>query len=626
MITINERGKKMKHNQQTSQVLMGIIASILSFGTAANATGQAGINAAQDAARAGAFKALAAQEKALKPMVMPKSSPKAALVKDEQPHHGHNAIAGADKIHFKLTDIHFEGNTVLPANKLKKAVAGKIGHEISLAEVYKIAEEVEVVYRKAGYEFVRVLVPAQKSSGGIIKLQVVETVVGKVTFVGDLHGRTGVLESIKAALLASKPLRHADIERYVLLLNDIPGVQASVRLSKSDALNATDLTFTLAPKIVDVSLALDNSKPENLGTTQAVGFLSINNAAGLYEKFSVTGATDFGFKKSRYVRGAVGILLGSEGTYGTISANYSDTAPVAKDVLKNDTTTTGNNKGWALDVSHPFLRSRALNLSVNGTFDYKDSTTKVSTSDAVYTNIRALSGGLTFDMADSTGGVTMVQADVEMGVNFLSATPSQITAAEVAAKTSGKAFSNSYPKVEGTITRLQTFPGVHGFSVQLAVTGQYSMAPLPAMKEFSLGGRDYLRGLDTGIASGDNGFAGKLDVRYSIPQTYVETLQPYAFADYGRVWNRDDKILNDVQDGFVPQTDTDTLSAWSLGFGLKADFSKYLTAYAEVDWLVQQSQALKKAISVPTDAKAGNSLYDQANSGARFFVGVTVRY
>ena len=620
MITINKRGKKMKHNQQTSQILMGIIAGILSFSTAANAS-TAGVMTAQDAARAAANRALAAEEKALKPVVMPKSTPTAGLVKHNKATPQH-IPEGADKMHFKLNDIHIEGNTAIATDMLKAAAAGKIGHEISLSEVYKIAEDIEVVYRKAGYEFSRVIVPAQKTSGGVIKLAVAEGVAGKVTFVGNLNGRHGVMESIKAALLASKPLRHADIERYVLLLNDIPGVEAKVTLGRSDMPNATDLTFMLEEKKVGVSLTVDNSKPETLGTQQFVGFLSLNNAAGLYEKLSVTGATDFGFKKSRYVRGAAGILLGAEGTYGTVSANYSDTAPETG--IKNFNS-TGSNMGWDLDVSHPFIRSRALNLSANLNFDYKDSKTKVGSGRDVATSIRALSGGFTFDMADSTGGVTMLQADAEFGLNLFGATASQTTVAQVAATSISNAFANNYTKIEGTITRLQTFQGLSGVSVQLAVTGQYAMAPLPAMKEFSVGGREYLRGLDTGIASADNGIAGKIDIRYAIPQNFVKTIQPYVFVDYGAVWNRDDKVLNAARNDFAKQTSSDTLSAGSFGLGLKVDFAEFFTGYAEADWLFNESASMKDAINVPT-GKTSGSLYDQANGNARFFVGATLRY
>jgi hemolysin activation/secretion protein len=632
----NERGKKMKYNHKSSQILMGVIASLLIANGPAMATGAA-VSAAKAAESAN--KAMAAQDKAMKAPIKALAAPTAGLVKSAKAE-PQQIAQGADSIRFVLNGISIEGNSAIKEEKLKEFYSGKIGKEIVLSEVYAIAEDMETFYRKSGYEFSRVLVPAQKASGGMIKLVVVETVLGKVTFQGQLQGRQGVMETIREALLASKPLRNADLERYVLLLNDIPGVDAVATLSKSDTPNATDVTFELKSKPFDIALVVDNSKPKNLGTQQAMVSASLNNMMGMYEKLSVTAATDFGFEKSRYVRGSLAALLHGEGTMATVSGTYSDTKPIGTDTPGATVFSTSNgvNKGWGVDIAHPFVRSRAMNLRMNAGFDYKNSKTTITSADAkgvatptqpkpTESNFRSADVGVTFDIADATGGVTVFNLDGELGIDALEATPS-VTLATLTAgkKTDGKTFSNNFKKFGGSIMRLQTFTGAPGLSIQASLTGQYAMDPLPSSKEFSFGGREYGRGLDSGIASGDHGFAGKLELRFAIPQNVIKTIQPYVFGEYGSTWNRDDKTI--AAGKAVAQTDKDTLSAWTAGGGLKVDLLDYVSAYAEAAWVLKPSDGLKASggLTPAKDAKAGDPIYDQANANARFFAGLTLRY
>ncbi len=613
-MNINERGKKMKYNHKSSQVLMGVLMSFL----ASNAVVASGADSAAKAAES-ANKAMAAQAKAMKPAVKALAKPDAGLVKAPKAE-PQQVAQGADAIRFVLNGISIEGNSAIAESKLKELYSGKIGKEIVLSEVYKIAEDMEKAYRTAGYEFCRVLVPAQKASGGMIKLVVVETVVGEVKFEGETTGRQGVLETIRAGLLASKPLRNADLERYVLLLNDMAGVEAVATLSPSKTPNATDVTFALKSKPFDVAVVVDNSKPKNLGTTQAMASASLNNAMGMYEKLSVTAASDFGFEKSRYVRGALSFLVHGEGTTATLSGNYSDTKPISGDdaASKAMGTSTGENKGFGFDMSHPFVRSRAMNVRMNAGVDYKNSKTTITAVNKSLTesksDFRSVNIGGTFDLADSTGGVTVLNFDGELGLDIMDATKS------VKAAGAQKGFTNTFKKIEGSLMRLQTFAGAPGLSIQASITGQYAADPLPTSKEFSFGGREYGRGLDTGIASGDHGFAGKLELRYAIPQNAIKTIQPYAFVEYGSVWDREDKLET------KPADDIAVRSAFTAGGGLKIDLVEYVSLYGEAAWVLKPSKGLEEQIKPAADAKDGDSLYDQKKGNMRLFAGLTLRY
>lgn len=245
------------------------------------------------------------------------------------------------------------------------------------------------------------------------------------------------------------------------------------------------------------------------------------------------------------------------------------------------------------------MRSRAKNLKVSLGFDAASSEVKTGQNDPVKTKLPSFNFNPTFDIADSTGGVTMLDMTVFKGLDLLDATKSSLDV-----KVAGRKFDAQALRLAGSITRLQTFSGLSGLTVQGSVTGQYAMAALPESQEFSFGGRGYGRGFDSGKFSADNGVAGKLELGFNIPQDALKTLKPYAFVEYGMLWNRDDKISDGK--AFVAQKSEDTLSAASFGLGLKVDVLDYVSAYVEgtkhSPFLMQQRQNLEQLLLRKTKA------------------------
>ncbi|WP_246119821.1 ShlB/FhaC/HecB family hemolysin secretion/activation protein [Azospirillum baldaniorum] len=65
--------------------------------------------------------------------------------------------------------------------------------------------------------------------------------------------------------------------------------------------------------------------------------------------------------------------------------------------------------------------------------------------------------------------------------------------------------------------------------------------PLLASEQIALGGPSYGRAFDEGEISGDNGWAGSLELRYTpvLPDNaFAQAVQIYGFVDGGEVWNR----------------------------------------------------------------------------------------
>ena len=105
-------------------------------------------------------------------------------------------------------------------------------------------------------------------------------VKGKVT-----NAAKSLLENYAAKIKQSRPLRLKDLERYVLLANDLPGIKIKTVLSpSSSALGATDLTFVVAQKRLAVSVNYDNYGTRYLDPYHLGANLAVNSLLGSADK------------------------------------------------------------------------------------------------------------------------------------------------------------------------------------------------------------------------------------------------------------------------------------------------------------------------------------------------------
>src|SRR6185295_18769874 len=125
-------------------------------------------------------------------------------------------------VRFVLREIAVEGATVYPPDELAATFKKSIGQEISVAQVFAFANELTAHYRRDGYVLSQVLVPAQDVTAGRVKLIAVEGYVDAIQLRGTVAANDALLTGYGAALKRARPLTAAALERYLLLINDLP--------------------------------------------------------------------------------------------------------------------------------------------------------------------------------------------------------------------------------------------------------------------------------------------------------------------------------------------------------------------------------------------------------------------
>ena len=436
----------------------------------------------------------------------------------------------AEAVRFTLSAIELDGQTVYSAAELRPLWEGLLNRTVTLAEVYGLRDAITARYRNDGYVLSQAIVPAQRIRGGVVRLQIVEGYINDVAFQGDFADHAGLLQGFAARIKASRPLRMADMERYVLLADDLPGVTVRTVLEPAEGVpGASNLTFNLERTPLAGSLSVDNRGTRSVGVLQLSGVLVADDQFGRFDRTAVLGSVAQQVKELRFLDVTHTQTVDSEGTTAQLGLRRSWAEPGDNvRALEIDNLTSS----LRLAVAHPFLRSRSETLRGELAFTIRDSRTNILGQRQTEDRLRFVSAGLAYDVADGWNGSNLVQATLSQGLNVLDA--SRRGSATPRSRAEGR---SDFTKLGLILQRDQRLG--EEFALVLAGEGQYAGHELLSSEEFGIGGKTYGRAFDSSEITGDSGFAARAEFQYAMPplQDWLTYAQLYVFSDYGAVWN-----------------------------------------------------------------------------------------
>lgn len=469
------------------------------------------------------------------------------------------APEGAENINFVLKAIEFAGSGTYTAADLQSEYADSLGQEISLADVYAIAQKLTNKYRNDGYILTQVDVPPQTIDGGVVKLRVIEGFLNNVVIEGeDDENAIALIRRYASKLQAGGPLNVRNLERYLFLINDLPGMDSRVIIEKSATqVGAADLRIIVERNPYDALIGVDNFGSRYLGPLQVSAFGAANSFFGNNERITaqVVAAPD---KDLELAYGSVSYTqpIFDDGTKVELRATATSTQP-GFDLTQFNV--NGYSRFYSAKVSHPFVRSRAFNVYGDIGFDWRDVKSTNDLEPKRTDRIRSVRVG---------GKVEFLDTLLGFGINSINFQLSQGLAFPGASETSDANLSRpagdpQYTKATAEIQRLQRI--VSGVNLLLAGSGQLASNALLSSEEFGIGGQGYGRGYDPSEIVGDEGFAAKAELQWDAPYKVpmVEDYQLYGFFDAGRVYNFDSTTQDLVRE-----------SISSTGLGVRADFTE----------------------------------------------------
>jgi hemolysin activation/secretion protein len=437
--------------------------------------------------------------------------------------------------------------------------------EISLLDARDIAERITTLYHSKGYLLSQAVVPPQDTASGTLKLRVVEGYISDVVIQGDVRENSyrKLVEAYGDQIKARRPINESDLERYLLLMNDLPGATAGGMIRPSPTQpGAAELVVTFTHKAFEGSYTLDNRGTKYLGPLEHTGAFAANSLFGMYDRTLLRFMTTTPDKEMKYFEAQHTEPVGDNGAKLTLDASHSHTEP--GDALK-PTQIVGDSDFLQAKLEQPFIRSRQANLTGRAMFDIRNSDTDVFRATELNEDkLRVARGGGSYDFTDRLFGIDVIDAQMSHGLNILGATGSGIDR-------SNAHGDSDFTKLNLDLSRTQPLP--HDLSLLAAASGQFAFEPLLAAEQFTLGGPGFGQAYDPSELSGDQGLAGKAELRYSQSpgKRYLNSYQVFTYYDIGRVWIR----------GGGPGAD-DKKSLASAGGGVRAVFTENLSGNLDV--------------------------------------------
>lgn len=485
-------------------------------------------------------------------------------------------------IRFSVKGAAFEGLARVPGLSLDSAYASYVGRELPVSVLCDIRSEANAILRRAGY-LATVEIPDQSLADGIPDFNVIFGRLTSVRVRGDPGPSEEVVGSYLKKLKAMSVFNSREAERYLLLADDLPGMDVRLSLRPAAGGAPGDLVGEIAVirRRGSLDLNIQNLGSRAIGRFGGVLRGEIYDLTGLGDRTSISLFRTLDFTEQQTVQvghdfrvGSEGLRVGGQLTWSTVNPSVG----LAGFNVESET--------WfaSLFASYPLVRSRRSSLVAAAGLDYVDQDVALNGFGLTRDRVRMVSVRLTGDMTDETsiqriGNYSPYEPrfrlnyglELRQGLGLISA--SSDCRQNPLACLLGGAVPPSRVEADPTPLLARLSAGLEYrpdplVTFALDSHAQFSGDPLPAFEELAGGSFSTGRGYDPGALLGDSGVLSSFEIRYgSLAPRDVNgwALQPYVFSDVAFVWNEDPSRKPGNPDRL-----------WSTGGGVRLKWSRGL--------------------------------------------------
>lgn len=522
------------------------------------------------------------------------------------------AVQPADRGGFRalVRAVRFSGAEGLASEaELQGWVAASLGQSLSHGELQALAQGVSARLQAKGFLLARAYLPRQDLSAGELEIAIVpgrlQAGPGRVQ-VQATPALAGLrLREVAEAAIPDGPVRTDQLERALLLINDLPGVSARSSLDKGDQSGTSRLLIQAdATPAWTASASADNFSNRYTGAQRLLAQASANNLLNPGGLGDVLGASLSASEGTTLLGLNYGLVLNPQGLRANLQAShlsYRIGLELAALGLRGTADTLG------LGLSYPLLRGRDSNLWLQ-----LDAERKQLRDDALGGNLRqrhlhrasaTLSGSRWDSLAD--GGQTEVSVTATIGQLNLAGNPADLASDRASARTQG-----GFHKLGARLSRLQSLGAGGDWTALVSFNGQASARNLDSSEKFMLGGPGGVRAYAVGEASGDAGWLATAELRRDFTPFAQARGQLLGFIDSGRIQSH-----SQLWAGALPAGRANSLGLSGAGVGLNL--------YGE-RWALRSAWA--HAVGTNAGRSAAGLDADGRASRQRLWVQATLRY
>ncbi len=459
-----------------------------------------------------------------------------------------------DQPRIVLHQVIVEGAQLIPAAELEQVFVAHLNQPVALDTLQRTAQSLVALYRQRGW-FARVTLPAQDVSGGVLRVQVVEARFGTLHLApGATRANADfVARMVGGHLQEGQHYSMDDLERGLLLANDLSGIQADGVLKAGSAPGSSDLALTVRDTAwLSGQLSAGNQGSRTTGYAQAVGQLALNDLSGYGDQIRLTGVRA---EDLDYVQLGYATPLGTDGLRLDLDVsrlNYR----LGKEF--EDLDAEGRFDVYQVGLSYPLTRLAARNLWVSFGLAHRDSRDEVLGTVVRERDVDSATLSLYGDQRSEQGGSAFSwRLDLSQGEARLQ-------------RADDRASDQDGPRIAGSFTRLNGNALwdqwlAPAWYLRVRGSGQWAPNNLDSSQQFSLGGMYGVRGYPTSEGAGDSGALMQLEVHRLLGDLGLPGFEAYAFLDGGVV-----RQHHSLWSGWnTAESEHNTYALYASGLGLR---------------------------------------------------------
>lgn len=435
--------------------------------------------------------------------------------------------ADTDLRKFVIARLQLLGVQVFTPARLLAVSGWREGQAYSLVELRGIAERIERYYQSHGYPVAQTYVPEQDISDGAVTIAVSEGRYGQVLVRNPSHVSASILADGLQGIQSGDLVAAVPLERQLLLLSDLPGVQINSALVPGAVFGSSDLMVDVLPgRRVSGSVDADNAGNYYTGAVRLGATIFLNEPTGEGDVASLRLLTSG--EGLNYFRGAYQLQIGHARVGAALSHLEYALGNAFENLLANGTASSVGVFG-----SYPLLRSRNNNLYGGASYEskrFEDRLDAVASVTEKAAHIFSIS--LSGDQNDRLGAggqssFVLTLSSGEIAIQTAAARAFDATSAQT---------NGHFNKLSYSASRLQTLNT--SLALYAGINGQSASKNLDVSEKMQLGGLAAVRAYPEGEGFGDEGYVLNVEARWWLPRAWQPArgqLQLIGFFDMGYI-------------------------------------------------------------------------------------------
>lgn len=436
-----------------------------------------------------------------------------------------------------LTAIYFNKVALVDSFEFFPLYEEYLGARVQLLTLRKICNDITNHYRIKGYDFARCTLPPEGITEGIVKMHIVEGVIGAVRLEGDVEESDRLINSYIEQIALDEPLNDSQLRYVEQMLNAIPGITVNTYTRAMQDSQKLELIFDVKQLSFSGEVYANNRGSKVIGPVQAGLSLASYSLLGVHEYLRLHLLTTEETEELKFVEVNSSWPVGNEGSQLIVESSYANSRP--GDLLgpaKIDIDFSTASLGW----SKPLKITASDTLLLTAAIDYIRSEIDISGSHAALDDLYIVRLSLDY-ITNKTRHYTKTNISLSLGIKELNTT-------EVATNDPPDSFVST-GKEDFSAAKFDFFYRIillKNLFLSNQIQGQYAFRDLPVSENIVFGGEVIGSAYDPAELFGDHGLGAKSRLSYqlenaSITSTYT---QFYIQYDIAKVWNNTLNVIS----------------------------------------------------------------------------------